>query len=223
MVCSNSALQHVRMTIPVHFPIHVHPIHRRTNGLFRTCADEIETAQCAEPVFLNDGAMLHLRPIRPGDVDALMRAFKRMTPAQVRARVFHALNELPEPVARAMCRVDPDQAFALVATDPDGAEIRAEARVHFDSATETAELAIAIDPEYTGRGLGRILVEHLIEASRRQGIDEIWGDAQAGNSAMLALTSRLGFSHRREPEDASLVRFSLDLRAETPDETASNG
>ncbi|MFZ1390402.1 MAG: GNAT family N-acetyltransferase [Dokdonella sp.] len=165
-----------------------------------------------EPIFLDDGTLLLLRPIAPGDVDALMRAFKRMTPEQVRARVFHALSELPEPVARSMCRIDPDHAVALVATDPNGAEIRGEARVHFDLITESAELAIAIDPDYTGRGLGRILIERLIAASRAHAMREIWGDTQAGNNAMLALTTRLGFSHRRQSDDATLVRFQLDLQ-----------
>lgn len=198
-------------------------MHRSQHGFWRACAETSDTAGCAESIFLNDGALLHLRPIRPDDVDRLMRAFKRMTPEQVRARVFHVLNELPEPVARAMCRVNRDRAFALVATDADGVEIRGEARVHLDATTEMAELAIAVDPDFSGRGLGRILLEHLIEACRRQGIHEIWGDTQAGNSAMLALTSRLGFSHQREGDDASLVRFSLDLRAAAPDEAALNG
>ena len=169
------------------------------------------TGNSTKPIFLDDGAMLVLRPIDPADVDALIRAFKRMTPEQVRARVFHALSELPEPVARAMCRTDPDEGVALVATDPDGAEIRGEARVHFDPVTQSAELAIAIDPEYTGRGLGRILVENLIEASKAHGALEIWGDTQAGNFAMLRLTRRLGFEHQRKREDAGLVRFSLNL------------
>ena len=179
-------------------------------------------AQADDPIFLDDGAMLLLRPIHRDDVDALIRAFKRMTPEQVRARVFHALSELPEPVARAMCRVEADQGVALVATDPDGGEIRAEARVLFDAVTESAELAIAIDPDYTGRGFGRILVEQLIAASRRHGIQEIWGDTQANNRAMLALTHRLGFTHHRERDDATLVRFNLDLNIARPDETEPN-
>lgn len=164
-----------------------------------------------QPIFLDDGAMLLVRPIQPCDVTALMRAFKRLTPEQVRARVFHALSELPEPMARAMCRSIPEQGVALVATDPDGAEIRGEARVHFDSTTDSAELAIAIDPAFSGRGLGRALVEQLIDASRAHGAREIWGDTQADNIAMLSLTRRLGFTQHREPDDASLVRFNLDL------------
>ena len=193
--------------------------HSSHNPLTALPEDRPAHTESGAPVFLDDGAMLLLRPIGPGDVHALMRAFKRMTPEQVRARVFHALSELTEPVAGAMCRLNADKGIALIVTDPDGAEIRGEARIHFDTTTDSAELAIAIDPDYTGRGLGRILVEHLITAGRRRGIREIWGDTQAGNSAMLALTSRLGFSHHRKHDDASLVRFSLELRERAPDET----
>lgn len=210
------------MTIPVHHPLRLQPRRGRNAAFVDNPPEDQTRSQTASPIFLEDGAMLLLRPIRPDDVDALIRAFKRMTPEQVRARVFYAMTELPKPVARAMCRSDPDEGVALVATDPDGSEIRGEARVHFDAVTETAELAIAIDPAFIGRGLGRILVEQLILASKRHGIQEIWGDTQAGNQAMLALTRRLGFEHRSTREDASLVRFSLDLSATAPDESASN-
>lgn len=207
------------MNLPIHHPLPLQAIHRGGATFGIPPVGGRFSAQSEDPIFLDDGAMLLMRPIHPGDVDALIRAFKRMTPEQVRARVFYALSELPEPVARAMCRTDPDQGVALVATDPDGSEIRAEARVHFDAATESAELAIAIDPIYIGRGLGRILVEQLIAASRRHGVREIWGDTQTGNRAMLAMTNRLGFVQHRERDEANLVRFTLDLRSPTPDQT----
>lgn len=207
------------MNFPVDYPIALDPIHRRAKTQ-QSLSAKSSAAPIGTPIFLDDGAMLRLRAIEKDDVDALIRAFNRMTPEQVRARVFHALSELPVPVARAMCRVDPDDGLALVATDPDGGEIRGEARVHFDPVTESAELAIAVDPNFTGRGLGRILVENLISASRRLGIQEVWGDTQAGNTAMIALVDRLGFEHRRGRDDASLVRFSLELGKQAPDESA---
>ena len=221
MVSSNFARQHGGMNFPVDSQHAFDRIHRHGKKPQNPCAVGLMSVPDGTPVFLNDGAMLWLRPIHSDDVHKLMRAFKRMTPEQVRARVFHALSELPEPVARSMCRMDPDDGVALVATDPDGTEIRGEARVHFDPVTETAELAIAIDPDYTGRGLGRILVENLLRASQSRGIREIWGDTQAGNTAMIALVSGLGFEHRRERDDARLVRFSLDLSKQSPDESAS--
>ena len=164
-----------------------------------------------ERVSVDGGHDLLLRPIRPDDAPALMRAFGRMTPEQVRSRVFHALTALPEPVARWMCEVDPDATIALVLVDADGTEIRGEGRVHLDPATECAEFALAIDPAFTGKGLGRLLVSRLAEASRAAGMREIWGDTQAENNRMLALAKELGFDLRRESDDAGLVRMSLAL------------
>jgi RimJ/RimL family protein N-acetyltransferase len=223
MVCSNFDGQDAGMNSNRHFRPGLRP-YRSSGNAYRFLQRSPGTPRVAgEPLFLDDGSMLLLRPIGEADVDALIRAFKRMTPEQVRARVFHALSELPEPIARFMCRVDPEKAIALIATDPDGSEIRGEARVHLDPVTQTAELAIAIDPAYTGRGLGRILVERLIDASRAREVQEIWGDTQAGNTAMLALTKRLGFFQRRERDDATLVRFSLDLQSTTAHAVAVKG
>lgn len=134
-----------------------------------------------------------------------------MTPEQIRLRVFHVLNELPEPVARFLCNVDPDKVAAFVVTDDDGGEIRGEARVHFDHVTESAEFAIAIDPAFTGNGVGWSLMTRLIETSRAHGMRAIWGHVLAENSAMLDLASRLGFSREAVSGEPGLLRVHLAL------------
>ena len=158
-----------------------------------------------ESFLARDGRPLRLRPITGSDVPALMRAFGRMTPEQIRLRVFHALSELPEPVARYLCNVDSDKVAAYVVTDDDGSEIRGEARVHFDAVTESAEFAIAIDPEYTGRGVGWALMTRLVESSRSRGMREIWGHVLAENTAMLDLAARLGFEREHVGGEPGLL------------------
>jgi acetyltransferase len=169
------------------------------------------TCASGERVPIDGGPELMLRPIRPDDAPALIRAFGRMTPDQVRSRVFHAMTELPESIARWMCRVDPDATIALVLVDADGVEIRGEGRVHLDPVTECAEFALAVDPAFTGKGLGRLLVTRLAEACRAAGMREVWGDTQAENDPMLALARHLGFTLRRQNQDAGLVSMSLEL------------
>jgi acetyltransferase len=164
-----------------------------------------------ERFLARDGRPLRLRAIDAGDVAALQRAFGRMTPDQIRMRVFHALNELPAPIARYLCHVDPERVAAFVVTDDDGGEIRGEARVHFDRVTESAEFAIAIDPAFTGNGVGWALMTRLIETSRAFGMREIWGHVLAENGSMLDLAHRLGFSRESvngEP-GVLLVRMTL--------------
>ncbi len=170
-----------------------------------------DTTTRGRPFTARDGRPLILRAIRPDDVDALRRAFSRMTPEQVRMRVFHALNELPEPIARYMCNVDPEKTAAFVVTDADGGEIRAEARVHFDPVSATAEFGIAVDPAFIGQGLGLALMLELVEASRARGMIGMWGDVLVENTPMLALTDRLAFVRSTTPGDPGVLRLTLDL------------
>jgi acetyltransferase len=166
----------------------------------------------AEKVELGAGSRVLIRAIRPDDLDAMQRAFKRLTPGQVRSRFFHTLTELPAAVAAAMCDIDPESTVSLVATDLDAAEIRGEARVHIDTVTESAEFALAIDPAFTGKGLGRALLSRLIAECRTRQLEEIWGETQADNAGMLALARGLGFDLQRESGDAGLVRMNLSLQ-----------
>lgn len=175
-------------------------------------AKKSSPAQCAEKIRTANGVELLIRPIRADDAPALVRAFRRMTPEQVRSRVFHALTDLPDSVAQSMSRADPDTTIAAVITDLDGLEIRGEGRVHLDAVTESGEFAIAMDPAFVGMGLGKMLLEWLIAAARKSGMREIWGDTQADNQAMLALARSLGFALRREADDAGLVRMRLALQ-----------
>ena len=219
MVCSNRARHHAGMISILSSVLRsrpsMNPYRSRQRNPPQPCRSQYRESpgQCAsgERVRIDGGQDLLLRPIRPEDAPALMRAFDRMTPEQVRSRVFHALTELPEPVARWMCEVDPDATIALILVDADGTEIRGEGRVHLDPVTECAEFALAVDPDFTGKGLGRLLVSRLAEASRAAGMREIWGDTQAENNRMLALAKELGFTLRRENDDAGLVRMSLAL------------
>lgn len=166
-----------------------------------------------QPMDLGGGLKVMIRPIRPADAAAMQRAFKRLTPDQVRSRFFHTLTELPAPVAAAMSEIDPDTTISLVATDPDGVEVRGEARVHIDAVTESAEFALAIDPAYTGKGLGRALLSRLISECRERQLAEVWGETQSDNAGMLGLARSLGFELQRESGDASHVRMRLPLQS----------
>lgn len=165
-----------------------------------------------EPLRARDGRALLLRAIQPDDVDALRRAFSRLTPEQVRARFFYRMNELSEELAGRLCTIDPESVAAFVVTDADEAEIRGEARIHVDPVTESAEFAIAIDPAFTGQGLGRALMEKLVCECRRRGLRELWGDVLADNHAMLRFVRQLGLAVTLDSGlDAGTVRVRFAL------------
>jgi len=158
-----------------------------------------------------DGSVLTLRPIRPDDAAALRRGFARLTPDQVRLRTFHRVNELSAAAAERMTRIDPETTTAYVAVDADG-EIRGEARMHADVATDSAEFGIAVDPAFTQQGIGRRLMQHLVDDARRRDLDELWGDVLAQNQAMIEFAKALGAQYHWLSEDPGVVRVTFRLR-----------
>ena len=165
----------------------------------------------AEPFTTPDGRALVLRPIEPGDAEALRRAFARLTPEQVRLRLFHRVNELPLEVARRMATVDPETTIAYVVVDA-GGEIRGEARIHIDPVTDTGEFGVAVDPAFTQQGIGRRLMARLAEDARRRGLYEVWGDVLADNHTMLDFVKTLGAERRSHPDEPGVTRVSFRLR-----------
>ncbi|EFR5813829.1 ribosomal protein S18-alanine N-acetyltransferase [Salmonella enterica] len=53
---------------------------------------------------------------------------------------------------------------------------------------------IAVDPDFQRRGLGRILLEHLIDALEKRGVVTLWLEVRASNVAAIALYESLGFN-----------------------------
>src|SRR5690606_41314037 len=138
---------------------------------------------------LASGLVLHVRPIRPDDVDALRRGFRRLTPEQVRLRVFHRMNDLSEEIAERLCNVREHQGAAFVATDAEG-EIRAEARIYIGPTPDRAEFALIVDPELVGQGVGNALMHRLLDEARRRKLAELWGAVLTENVQMLDLARR---------------------------------
>lgn len=177
----------------------------------RVGARPAANAASVDTFHADDGRALKLRPIRPDDADALRRAFLRLTPDQVRLRLFHRMNELSEEAALRMTHIDPTTTIAYVVVDGDE-EIRAEARLHIDPVTDSAEFAVAVDPAFTHQGVGWRLMQRLIEESRRRGLAELWGDVLAENQTMLDFAKALGAERHFVADEPSVTRVTFDLQ-----------
>jgi len=53
---------------------------------------------------------------------------------------------------------------------------------------------IAVDPVFQRRGLGRELLEHLIDELEKRGVVTLWLEVRASNLAAIALYEQLGFN-----------------------------
>ena len=53
---------------------------------------------------------------------------------------------------------------------------------------------IAVDPDFQRRGIGKALLEHLIDELEKRGVLTLWLEVRASNVAAIALYESLGFN-----------------------------
>lgn len=166
-----------------------------------------------EQVTMRDGRRLWLRSIEPGDVDALRRCFTRLSEDEIRMRFMHYMRELPLPMARQLCHVDPECeiAWTLIDDRPSPDELRGVGRIFWDEPSNQAEFAVLVEKAWTGLGLGALLMQRLVDECRRREVTRLWGFVLIENRPMLDLCRQLGF--KREPMigDPGTAMIALDL------------
>jgi acetyltransferase len=163
-----------------------------------------ERLQSTETIQLGDGRCFVLRPLRPGDIEALRRAFLRLTTDEVEYRFFHRPSELPASVMAQVRDLDPalDAAFVV----DDAGEIRAVADLHVaDSGAPEAEFGLIVGKAISGHGIGRRLMLRLLEEARRRGLASLVGNVRADNARMIELCRDLGSTITRMPEELNTL------------------
>ncbi len=162
-----------------------------------------------------DGGSILLRPIRPEDGAAHVEFFNRLTPDDVRYRMFVRVRELqPAQLAR-FTQIDYDREMAFIATrhGPDGIdETLGVGRVVADPDNVSAEFAVTVRSDLKGKGLGRMLMDKLIAYCRARGTREIVGEALPQNAPVIGLVKKLGFTVGPVDEDEGVRKFWLTLR-----------
>jgi len=123
------------------------------------------------------------------------------------------VRELSPAMLARFTQIDYDREIAFVAVrDEAGRETEiAVARYVTNPDGRTCEFAVVVADSWQGKGLGRRMLERLIEVARWRGLKSMVGHVLAGNQGMLALCSRLGFTISEHPEDAAVKRATLVL------------
>ncbi len=149
---------------------------------------------------MKDGTGVTIRPIRPEDEPRIVRFHETLSERTVYFRYLESL-QLTQRVAHErltrICHVDYDRVIALVAERKDPAtglpEIIGVGRLERIPYTSDAEFAVVISDAVQGKGLGRHMMERLIEVARSEGIRKLSAEVHPENAAMLALCRKLGF------------------------------
>ena len=167
---------------------------------------------------LRDGRRVLIRPIRPADVERNARFIEKLSPPSKHFLFLGGIAKLSELAQRRLCDTDysRDMAYIALALDGKTGETRDQVGVcRYAGAAEPAkgaEISVAVADAWQRQGLGKILLRHLIDYARAHGISRLYSLDAAGNSRMRELARGVGFSSHTNPDDASEVIHSLDLR-----------
>ena len=166
---------------------------------------------------LRNGRRVRLREIRSDDRDEVRQAFARLSSESRYMRFMSFLKEVPPPMLDRAVNPQREHGFAVVAEidAPDGIDIVGGAR-YIPEEGKTCEFAITVADDWQRVGLASRLLRELIAAARARGLERLEGFVLAGNSPMLGLARRLGFTLGTDPRDPTVVVVALDLAASRP-------
>jgi acetyltransferase len=155
------------------------------------------------------GSLL-LRPIRPSDAALYPRFLERVSADDMRLRFLVATDTLSEATLVRLTQLDYDRDIAFVALEQPSGELAGIVRYASTPDRDTAEFGILVRSDLKGRGLGKTLMETLIDYGRRQGVGQLTGSVLRENAAMLSLADALGFVQSAD-EEPHLVAITLKL------------
>ncbi|TQI75690.1 acetyltransferase [Bosea sp. AK1] len=152
-----------------------------------------------------------IRPMKPEDELPIGAMLARVTPEDLRLRFFAPLKSFSHAFLARLTQLDYAREMAFIAIEEGSGDAAGAVRLHADPGHVEAEYAILLRSDLKGIGLGRALMELIIDWARAEQLERVHSQVLAENGPMLALCRDLGFEVRLDPEDISIRRVTLDL------------
>jgi acetyltransferase len=156
---------------------------------------------------LADGEKLTLRHIAPADA-AREQAFVHGLSPESSYRRFHGtIKDLSTKELKEFTELDARNAVAMVVlrSGAKGEEEIGVARYVIDPDRANCEFAIVVGDAWRKRGIGKRLMNALIEHLQVSGIKQITGSVIHNNSSMRKFVKEMGFEEVDDPDDPSTL------------------
>ncbi len=154
-----------------------------------------------------DGGLVHIRPVQPEDIEALLDLHDGVSERSRYLRFFSFSRN--SAVAYVQLLVQPaSERHAALCGWIDGRLVGVAA---FERINDTAaEVALLVADEHHHLGIGTLLLEHLAAAARRVGINQFDAEVLAENGAAVQVLHDLGF-HVGLRMEGSTELIEMDL------------
>lgn len=162
-------------------------------------------------LIMRDGSTAAIRPAEPTDVPMMLQFIDRLSPESRRHRFFSESSPPSDRIAALCCSSNPRSQFTLIVTRVwEGRPRIIAAGSYWAKDGQTAEVAMAVDDEFHGNGLGTLLLERLALVAIRQGFTHLWAVTHVDNLAMREVFRESGFTaHEAYEGDDMQVELSL--------------
>ena len=157
---------------------------------------------------LRDGTRVNIRALRPEDEADMLAAVERTSAESQHQRFFVMKRDFPERERTFFMNVDFTEHVALVAvvTEQGRLTIIGGGRyIVFEPGR--AEMAFVVVDAWQGRGVGSLLMRHLVRIARHTNLAELVAEVLPRNAAMLKVFSKAGFKPgaQRDPQTVHLA------------------
>jgi RimJ/RimL family protein N-acetyltransferase len=157
---------------------------------------------------VSDGRTVWVRAILPSDAVDLAEAIDRADRETLLHRFFTAAPHITERQIHYLAEVDYRRRLALIARDAEGEGV-AVARYECHPETTTAEVAVAVAPEWRRLGIATELLRRLEEPARENGFAVLDAVYLPDNHAVARVFEHLDYSSPRFKDGLASVSKAL--------------
>jgi RimJ/RimL family protein N-acetyltransferase len=158
--------------------------------------------------FLRDGSPVEIRALWQEDEAAMLAAIERTSAQSLQRRFFVTKRHFSEKERAFFMNVDFRNHVAIVAVTEDaGRKVIAGGGRYIVFEHGRAEMAFVVVDAWQGRGVGSVLMRHLIKLARDAGLQELTAEVLLGNAAMRKVFEKFGFTRtaHQDPQTLHLV------------------
>lgn len=146
-------------------------------------------------VTLKDGTEVLVRPVKATDERLVQEFFYGMSDREVYYRFLHAIKAFPRKDMQRMVNIDYHREMAVVAVSGElGHEQIAGLGRYVLGAGELPEVDFAVRDSFQGKGLGRVIMQTLVDIAKSRGYQGIAAFVMPENQASLHILYSLGYA-----------------------------
>ncbi len=166
---------------------------------------------------LSDGSTIEIRAARTGDFDVVRDMHAKMSPDNLYLRFFSMSPVAAEREARRICREPGPDHAALLAVQ-DGQLVGCGSYEQAGAGSRSAEVAFTVADDRHNRGVGMLLLEHLVSLARGLEFRAFTAETLSENVAMLRVFADAGLQVQRSLVDG-VYELTFPLPADEADAT----